>query len=277
MLSNCPNCGRQLTQESVNYCPICGYNLAPPEGETAADKDRWQQERLVDLSEVPPIPSDLENYDPRTGPAWENPGEEGRFRDLFVTIKEVLFNPVEFFQTLNHNKGLFAPLIYAIIISWITGMIALVWNQLFSFEELFDLGQYGQQGFPVQFQHYILIAYFFLIPLLTILSLFIGSAIYHVVLLIFSGDKYGFEATFRVICYGSSANVFNIVPIIGGLITTIYTIILYIIGIKETHEIDGWKAALVVFLPIIFICCCCIGFGLLLIPMIASEFGQMSN
>ena len=68
------------------------------------------------------------------------------------------------------------------------------------------------------------------------------------------GARNGFEATFRVVAYGYSANIFLVVPFCGGLLAGVWAIILYIIGLREAHETTGGKAALAVFLPVV-VCC----------------------
>ncbi len=96
-------------------------------------------------------------------------------------------------------------------------------------------------------------------------------------LMMVKGDRNGFEATFRVVAYGYSANVFLVLPFCGGLLYGVWTIVLYIIGLKEAHETTGGKAAFAVFLPVI-VCC-----GLMAIAMalfmgaVAASFGALSQ
>lgn len=83
------------------------------------------------------------------------------------------------------------------------------------------------------------------------ISLFVGSGITHLCLMLVSGNKYGFQATFRPISYSYCAHLFNLIPLIGNLIGSIYMIILSILGVREGHETSTGKAALAVLLPAI--------------------------
>jgi hypothetical protein len=81
----------------------------------------------------------------------------------------------------------------------------------------------------------------------------IPSALLHLFLMIVGGNKKGFQGTFRAICYTFSVFLFQIIPIIGGLIVLIYGLILTIIGVKEGHGITTGRATLAVFLPLILV------------------------
>ena len=108
-------------------------------------------------------------------------------------------------------------------------------------------------------------------PLLIVIGLFIGAGIMHLSLMLVGGNKKGFETTFRVIAYSTSAQVGAIIPLLGGLIAGIWTIVVEIIGLREAHQTTTLKAILAVFLPIIAACFCCgIVFGFAsLIPFIS--------
>jgi hypothetical protein len=102
-------------------------------------------------------------------------------------------------------------------------------------------------------------------------SILVGSAITHLCLMIVRGNKRGFKATFRTISYSYSARLFDIVPVIGSLIGSIYMLILIIIGVREGHDISTGKAVLAVFLPVI------VGIGLVIMAvlLIPIFFGSM--
>jgi hypothetical protein len=100
-----------------------------------------------------------------------------------------------------------------------------------------------------------------LVPLTIIFSLFLGSIVTHVCLMIVGGNKKGFQTTFRAIAYAFSGNLFAIIPFIGSTIGGIYFLILTIIGLRESHTISTGRAALAVFLPLI------VGVGLVVLAM----------
>ena len=63
----------------------------------------------------------------------------------------------------------------------------------------------------------------------------------------------GFRQTFRAMAYSYGAQLFGIIPFIGGTIGSIYTLILFIIGVKEGHGISTARAILAVLFPFIVV------------------------
>ena len=92
----------------------------------------------------------------------------------------------------------------------------------------------------------------------TTISLFIGSGIVHVCLLITGGARYGYEVTLRVNSYVIGANtILGAIPCLN-IITFVTYPLSAIIGLREAHQTDTWRAALAVFLPLMV---CCVLFG----------------
>ena len=81
----------------------------------------------------------------------------------------------------------------------------------------------------------------------------------------------GFEGTFRVVSYATIAQLANVIPIAGGLISLVWSLILAILGVQKLHDTPQGKAVLAVLIPAIF-CCVCIAmmFSLGLAGMIAA-------
>lgn len=240
--------------------------LPPDDEETSASDDEpsapprsdWEHQRLIDLSEVPPMDEGaLEQMDVRTGPTWESPGDRGKIGAFFRTIVEVLFSPGYFFQSMRVRGGFFEPLIFAIAISWIGGFLLLLWRMVLPVDVFLGNNGFGGSELSPEMQNYMQIGLTILMPLFTIISVFIYTAIFHLFLLMLNGSRHGFEATFRVVCYVSAASIFYLLPVLGEFIGPIYAIVLYIIGIKEAQEIEGLKATGVVLLPIFLLICCC--------------------
>ena len=99
------------------------------------------------------------------------------------------------------------------------------------------------------------VGYILLIPVLVILGMFIASGIIHLCLMIVGGARKSFETTFRVVCFSSgSTSLLSMIPFCGGMISAVWNIVVEIIGLARSHEIDTGKAALAVLLPII-VCC----------------------
>jgi hypothetical protein len=84
---------------------------------------------------------------------------------------------------------------------------------------------------------------------------FLISGILHIFLVYLGGSQKDYSTTLGVHSLGSVILVFNIVPILGGLVAMVYFWIITIGGQAKAHEMDTGKAALSVLLPF-FLCCC---------------------
>ena len=164
------------------------------------------------------------------------------------TVREVLFNPVNFFRSIRREGDFLNPLIFAIICALITGVIGGILRLIFTLVRGGGFG--GALGS--------LIANIIFIPIGTAIGLFIGAAIYHlIVLLIVRPSHAGYEATFRAVAYASAVQAvawLGFIPILGILVLIavgIYNVVLSVIGIREMHATTTGRALAVVLIPVI--------------------------
>lgn len=244
----CPNCGHPR-QDGAAFCGNCGKPF---------------REQKPDESQAPPPPpmetsSRAEEQAERKYVAWEDKGNIGFFQGLWETWKDSVFSPDSFFSRLPYKGGIGSPLLYALIVSWVGIAIEQVWSLLFSgmmFNLMSDFAPYEDFMWATGFQTGFSFMYIvFLAPVLILMSLFVVSGIYHLIMLVFGWTKRDFEATFRAIAYAHGPILFYAIPMCGGLIGIIWTIVLFIFGLKHMQKTSGGKAALTVFLPLILCCC----------------------
>jgi hypothetical protein len=147
------------------------------------------------------------------------------------------------------------PLLYAILLGWI-GIIA---GQLYSIAlrgvTANLLPFQSAEGFAMGTGASIVVMV--VAPVLVLLGVFIWAAIVHLFLMMVGGANAGFGATVRVMCYGTTAQLAQVVPLCGGIIGTVWAIVLEIIGLAKAHRTSQGKAALAVLLPLA-LCCVCI-------------------
>jgi hypothetical protein len=183
------------------------------------------------------------------------------FEGFFNTVKLFVLQPQEAFNRISAT-GLGRPFFYAVIMAW----IEMVFGFAYFFVLQMPLFVAGIPEFDEAFAGaalgagmIVLIAagVFILIPVLVAIFLFIHACITHLMLLILGEGKGGFETTFRLLCYSHTADLANVIPLCGGLISLAWFIVLQVIGIGEAHRCSYGKAALAVFLPIL-LCCACI-------------------
>jgi len=255
----CPHCQHALPETPSDHCPNCGGDLRatiPPPVSTPA----------------PPPPP---HFPPpaRTGPApapggtpWESRDRLGFLAALVETTRQVLTGPVAFFRSMPTSGGIGGPLLYAVLIGWIGLSVSafygavfqsIVGSSLATLGERRELGPLlalvqGWAGFAFQV---IFGAVFVAI------GLFVAAGIFHLVLLLVGGARGDFETSLRAVCYAQAPSVLLLVPFCGQLVASIWTLVLYVIGLGEAHRTGYGKSAAAVLLPIL-LCCCCAAIGL---------------
>ena len=249
----CPHCGKEVS-DAQNFCQHCGARLA---------------EAVIQ----PPLPETAPPSGGREKTPWEDREARGFFAGLFKTLNESLFRPSQFFKKMPVTGGLTDPMLYGLIVGMAGVMFSYFWRILLHGVIQNTMPWMQSAAGQHMFQGVSLALLAFLSPFLIILWLFISSGILHVCLMMVKGAKHGFESTFRVIAYGGSANIFMAIPFCGGLLWLVWTIVLYVIGLREAHETTGGKAAFAVFLPLI-VCC---GAGLLFVVFMGVAAVSMSS
>jgi len=149
--------------------------------------------------------------------------------------------------------GIGSPLLYAIVVGWIGIAIAVVWNMLFQGMWIPFMGG-DEAAVMAGFTAAWAVGMIIVAPILVIVGVFIGAAILHLMLMIVGGANNGFETTVRVVCYAQTAQLAGIVPFCGGLISMVWAIILYVLGLAAAHRTTQGKAVLAVVLPVVLCC-----------------------
>jgi hypothetical protein len=182
-------------------------------------------------------------------PPWERRERFGFLNGLYLTIKDVLLTPRNFFHRMPSQMGLAQPLYFALVIGVVAAFFSWMWSLAgSSLEMLFtdDLGDVLQG--PIS--NFMI---FLFSPVIVAIQVFIWAAIIHVVLMLVGGDKLGFEATFRVVAYGEAAAILAIVPGCGTFFGVLWSLFITIVGLYSIHETDPWKSVVAVVAPM-FLC-----------------------
>jgi hypothetical protein len=194
------------------------------------------------------------------------------FTGLVETIKLVLLSPTHFFRDYKLDGALGRPILFAIILGWIAGIVEMIWGivaqeSIFSILSRYipEMKDYTGGGLEtmIPLAHYGHIIGFIITPFFIVIFLFLISGILHVFLMIVNGAHKNFETTCNVVAYGFATSVFKIIPFCGGIFSFIYSLIISIIGLTEAHKADSWKAVFAVLGPLVFCCGCCAVFALI--------------
>jgi hypothetical protein len=187
------------------------------------------------------------------------------------TAREVILNPVGFFRSVPRQGSLVPPLAFALICSVIAGVLSGILGFLIAVIAGNGIGSAVGGLFGT----------IILTPIATAIGLFIGSGIYHLlVILLVKPSNAGFQATFRVAAYASVLQLLSwlgAIPILGLLVllaVTVYNVILTVIGIREVHSTTTGRAAAVVLIPVVVFGILALIIGVALVAILAAAFSQ---
>jgi endogenous inhibitor of DNA gyrase (YacG/DUF329 family) len=255
-----------LLTENLMYCPHCGKEVG--------DHQPFCQFCGTRINSIDPsggIPG-------RERTSWEDRQQQGLLKGLLRTLRTSLFNPSQFFRSMNVSGGLTEPMLYALIVGMAGIMVFYFWQILL--QGLLPVSLTSEMSGPVGlnlFSGVGMAVVAFVMPFIIILHTFLWAGLLHVVLMMVQGAKNGFEATFRTVAYSYGSNVFLMIPFCGGLIAGVWNIIIVIIGLKESHGTSGGKAAFAVLFPVIFCCAAVLFFVLAVLGIVAASFGTFSH
>jgi hypothetical protein len=190
---------------------------------------------------------------------WEDQDNVGFLQGILLTLKQSLFTPTRFFLRLPKNGGLTNPLFYALIIGTVGAMAgylmgAVVENPFFSQSKLS-----GAMS--------ILVGVF--MPVFVFFGILFGTIFLHISLFLVGGLNENFESTFRIVCYSSGPDIFNVIPVVGWLVVLAWKLVVTVIGVREVQRIGTGRATVAVLMPAIV--CCVLSFaGVLAIIYVGS-------
>ena len=139
---------------------------------------------------------------------------------------------------------------YFLIMSVFSGLFSLFWTGVASrSENAFFRGAYIPIG--SEFDGTFTLIGFFLTPFAAIVGLFVGAAIVHLFVLIVARERRTYVATVRMLCYASGPGVFQVVPIVGSLVQSIWMLVLLGAGVKAGHRTSTGGAVAIVLMSVL--------------------------
>lgn len=246
----CPYCWGIVKDD---YCSHCGAYV-PPEKQVDSDQ----------APELPPVHEPSHSrWDYSEEVPWERMEELGFWSALGETIKEILGTPEDFFSRLSPTGGFGKPLLYGLILGVVGVILGQIWTLVGNAIGFSAAGMMGSEFSNVMQQQATGIVSIIMLILVSVVAvpigLFINAGVLHLMLMILGGANEDFEATFRAIAYSQTAQLAQIIPIIGTLAAAIWTIVLEVKALANLHDITSGKALLAIFLPLI-VCCFVLGF-----------------
>lgn len=181
-------------------------------------------------------------------PPWEARREFGFWNALWLTWRDSVFRPIQFFRRLPPRGGLGPALGYSVLLALIAVLFNLYWGLI---EGTLATGQ-GEGALALGLGSIVMLIVWllFVIPLY-LGGLFASVALLHVSFVIVGAARRGFEATFRAVAYASGPAAFAIFPFFGPLFGIVWGSVLVFIAVREVQRTTNGRAALGFTLPLI--------------------------
>jgi hypothetical protein len=221
--------------EGQKFCPFCGRGLETlKEPERPTEPEPRQDSGSPFVGSLRPLSLVRGQYCP-----WEDQEALGFLRGIGQTLKQTLGSPGEFFRRLPRTGGLLTPLLYALIVKTTGTLVSFVWIFLLDSPLMAKLGLHGNTAVLAGLT----------VPVVLFLSVVIEAAVLHGSLFVVGGATEDFEATFRVVCYSAGPELINVVPVVGGWISTAWQVYLLVVGLGTVHSIGTGRSVFAVLLP----------------------------
>lgn len=162
-------------------------------------------------------------------------------QSFIATTRSIAFNPAGFFSRMVRQGDYINPVVFGLICAEVWAVlqgIVMVFLALAGFGEVG--GAFGS-----------LVLYALLAPIAGAMALFVRAGVLHLlVALIVKPRTTGFETTFRASTYSLMPLLLAWIPILGPIISGIWSTVLAILGIRDGHSTSTGKAAAVVLIPV---------------------------
>jgi hypothetical protein len=258
----CPECGQEFDVETYRFdpgavsfhCPHCDQpyygNDAQglPEPRSFACVTCHNPVTLRSLRVVPRAPNAIGV--PISGSPWDRRQEIGLFRAWWDTLKLVMFSPTEFFRrmpctpaggiwlhsTISTYVGSIGTMAYQCLI-W------LLWVPLV-------VG-----GGGVGTMEWVMLVIGTLVgpPIYVAVSPFVGACLVHPILWLICPDRRPFAATRDVLMYSLTTQILGIIPLAGGYMSMVWSLVVAVHGVREVHRTTSWRAAIAVLWSVVVI------------------------
>jgi hypothetical protein len=202
---------------------------------------------------------------------WEKNFAGGGFLGFFKTLWSVLISPTKFFLNITEKGSIASAILFAIICEFLGTLGVILVSDPSENLTLFlgtELTPYADKMLNLSL--------LLITPLLTIITALLLALIYQGLASLFGG-KGNFIPTLKVVAYGSSASLLQIIPFVGGFLSLFYTLILYTKGISQVHKLGGLRAGAVAVLPVMILLLILSILGTVIFTSITGNLSQISG
>lgn len=195
---------------------------------------------------------------------WEERDRLGFVDALIETVKLIFTAPSDAFSRLRADGDLIWPLVFGLVFSWIGQFFNQIWNLLLGGAMQSMIGGLGDiEGFAMfgATSFFQMVGTLVVWPVFYVIIIFISAGIFHLCLMLVGATNEsptGFEGTLKVLAYAQVANLAAVIPLLGGIVAAIVSLVLLVLGFTQVHRTDQSKALIAVLIPVTLCCICCI-------------------
>jgi hypothetical protein len=114
-------------------------------------------------------------------------------------------------------------------------------------------------------------------PVIALVVVYVLSALFHLLLLLFRGVSRGFDATVTVVAHALGMSVLLAVPVCGTPIAIVWATVVSIVGLGASQRCGPGKATAAVLSPLLLVCVCCCGALGLTVPALLKGAQQAAQ
>lgn len=189
--------------------------------------------------EVPGAEASLE-FEARQPIPWEDP-DLPRMPAFFRTLRLVLFRPGEFFRDLS-REGWAEPLAFGLILGTVGLLACLYWQVLLNMVIGRLVG--GKMGMSQLFTMgtWVIVALMLLSPVISLANLGLCSLCLWGGVALVGVTPAPFSLILRIISYAQGGMAAALIPLPGGLVATLWVLILTYKGVQTAFGLSGGRA-----------------------------------
>ena len=219
---------------------------ARPEPEPAESRD-GQSERQ---EEAPAEPFSRRRDGIPAGAPWESPEYYGFVGSFTRTLLGTLFHAPEFFRNVKCQFSVIRPILFYVLLSVFQVLCARLWS-IKALRELSATATDPQTlAMAEQLMQSMNMPLMLLItPFFSILQVVFLAGVYHLMIRMVQPDRADFATTLRVVCYSAAPLVLCLVPMVGSVIATAWSVACVFIGCRYALRLS-WLRTVLALLPL---------------------------
>lgn len=183
---------------------------------------------------------------------WARRDQIGVVEAFLKTTSQLITEPATFFGKVSPTSPFQGSLFYGVLIGIVSVLFSAFWQLAV---QVMGLGA-APEAFSQLVGLGAVLGMLVLSPVIVIVGIFLGAGILHLLLLMFGWNEHPFGATVKAVSFSGVSGLANAIPVCGGIIGTVWGIILLVVGLRELHGTSTGQAVVVVLAPVVLVLLC---------------------